>query len=174
MTGPLTKSRFKLALDCPTKLHYAKATNGYRNKNDGNEFLAALADGGHQVGALAKFRHHPDPYGAQITVDALDKEESIRQTKVRLQQPGRVVIAEAAIAYETYFVRVDKGRDFVEDFSNRRDICRGAAARHKAMTVGRPSIAKAARHGAKAACFSCRAQSAACRPSLCTFRRQHG
>lgn len=107
MTGPLTKSRFKLALDCPTKLHYAKATNGYRNKNDGNEFLAALADGGHQVGALAKFRYHPDPYGAQITVDALDKEESIRQTKVRLQQPGRVVIAEAAIAYETYFVRVD-------------------------------------------------------------------
>jgi hypothetical protein len=30
-----------------------------------------------------------------------------------------------------------KGKDFVEDFSNRRDICRGAAARHKAMTVGR-------------------------------------
>lgn len=107
MTAPLTKSRFKLALDCPTKLHYAKATNGYRNKNDGNEFLAALADGGHQVGALAKFRYHPDPYGAQITVDTLDKEESIRQTQARLQQPGRVVIAEAAIAYGTYFVRVD-------------------------------------------------------------------
>jgi hypothetical protein len=67
-----------------------------------------------------------------------------------------------------------KKKDFVEDFSNRRDNCRGAAARHKAMTVGRPSLAKAAQHGAKAARFSCRAQSAACRPSLCTFRRQHG
>ena len=67
-----------------------------------------------------------------------------------------------------------KGKDFVEDFSNRRDICRGAAARHKALTVRRLSLAKAARHGAKAACFSCRAQSAACRPLLCTFRRQHG
>lgn len=107
MTAPLTKSRFKLALDCPTKLHYAKVTNGYRNRNEGNEFLAALADGGHQVGALAKFRYHPDPYGAQITVETLDKEESIRETQARLQQQGRVVIAEAAIAYETYFVRVD-------------------------------------------------------------------
>lgn len=107
MPGPLTKSRFKLAIDCPTKLHYAKAANGYRNKNDGNEFLAALADGGHQVGALAKFRYHPDPYGAQISVDTLDKEEAIRQTRARLQQPGRVVIAEAAIAHESYFIRVD-------------------------------------------------------------------
>lgn len=107
MTAPLTKSRFKLALDCPTKLHYAKSANGYRNKNDGNEFLAALADGGHQVGALAKFLYHADPYGAQITVDTLDKDEAIRQTLARLQQPGRVVIAEAAIAFQTYFIRVD-------------------------------------------------------------------
>lgn len=107
MTAPLTKSRFKLAIECPTKLHYAKPANGYLNKNDGNEFLATLADGGHLVGALAKFRYHPDPYGAQITVDTLDKEDAIRQTLVRLQQPGRVVIAEAAIAFQTYFIRVD-------------------------------------------------------------------
>ena len=73
MSKPLTKSRFKLAVDCPTKLHYAKSENGYRNRNEGNDFLQALADGGHQVGALAKYFYHPDPYGAHITVDILDK-----------------------------------------------------------------------------------------------------
>jgi hypothetical protein len=104
---PLTKSRFKLAIECPTKLHYAKPENGYRNGNEGNEFLEALADGGHQVGALAKFRYHPDPYGANITIETLDKEEALRQTRERLQQPGRVVIAEAALAFGTYFVRAD-------------------------------------------------------------------
>lgn len=104
---PLTKSRFKLAIECPTKLHYAKPENGYRNRNEGDEFLEALADGGHQVGALAKFRYHPDPYGANITIETLDKEEALRQTRERLQQPGRVVIAEAALAFGTYFIRVD-------------------------------------------------------------------
>jgi hypothetical protein len=107
MVGPLTKSRFKLAIDCPTKLHYAKAENGYRNKNEDNDFLEALANGGHQVGALAKFRYHPDPYGAGITVDALVKDDAIRETQARLVAPGRVVIAEAALAFETYFIRVD-------------------------------------------------------------------
>ncbi|MCG2592991.1 DUF2779 domain-containing protein [Ramlibacter sp. XY19] len=107
MVGPLTKSRFKLAIDCPTKLHYAKSENGYRNQNEGNDFLEALADGGHQVGALAKFRYHPDPYGAGITVDTLVKDDAIRETQAKLAAPGRVVIAEAALAYETYFIRVD-------------------------------------------------------------------
>lgn len=107
MVGPLTKSRFKLAIECPTKLHYAKRENGYRNKNEDNDFLEALADGGHQVGALAKFRYHPDPYGAQITVDTLVKDDAVRETQAKLAAPGRVVIAEAALAYETYFIRVD-------------------------------------------------------------------
>lgn len=107
MVGPLTKSRFKLAIDCPTKLHYAKTENGYRNKNEDNDFLQALADGGHQVGALAKFRYHPDPFGAGITVETLVKEDAIQETQARLAAPGRVVIAEAALAYDTYFIRVD-------------------------------------------------------------------
>jgi hypothetical protein len=107
MARPLTKSRFKLAVECPTKLHYAKAENGYRNRNENNEFLEALADGGHQVGTLAKFRYHPDPYGAQITIDTLDKADALRLTQERLQQPGRVVIAEAALEYGTCFIQVD-------------------------------------------------------------------
>jgi hypothetical protein len=107
MPGPLTKSRFKLAIECPTKLHYAKRENGYRNRNENNEFLASLADGGHQVGSLAKFKYHPDPIRAGITIDTLDKEEALRRTRERLEQPGRVVIAEAALEYGSCFVRVD-------------------------------------------------------------------
>ena len=62
----LTKSRFKLALECPTKLYYANSKNGYFDKNKDNDFLQSLADGGNQVGELAKFKYHPDPVGAAI------------------------------------------------------------------------------------------------------------
>ena len=48
----LTKSRFKLALECPTKLYYTGKPE-YANTNNENEFLAMLADGGFQVGELA-------------------------------------------------------------------------------------------------------------------------
>ena len=47
----LTKSWFKLALECPTKLYYTGKPDCVDN-SAANNFLAALADGGHQVGAL--------------------------------------------------------------------------------------------------------------------------
>jgi Domain of unknown function(DUF2779) len=103
----LTKSRFKLALECPTKLYYANPRNGYFDKNRDNDFLQSLADGGNQVGELAKFKYHPDPVGSAITVEALDYEKALADTEAKLSQPGRVVIAEAALRYETFFVRVD-------------------------------------------------------------------
>ena len=45
----LTKSRFKLAVECPTKLYYTGKSE-YANTNNENEFLAMLADEGFQVG----------------------------------------------------------------------------------------------------------------------------
>lgn len=54
----LTKSRFKLALECPTKLYYT-GKDEYANTKHDNEFLAMLADGGFQVGELSKLRY-PD------------------------------------------------------------------------------------------------------------------
>jgi hypothetical protein len=63
MPEPLTKSRFKLAINCPTKLHYAKPANAYRNKNDGNEFLAALADGGATSVKKSAANAPPGPQG---------------------------------------------------------------------------------------------------------------
>lgn len=107
MAKPLTKSRFKLALECPTKLYYCEPDNGYRDKNDGDDFLAALADGGHQVGQLAKFKYHPEPVRKAITIAAAEYDQAVEQTRQHLAQPGRVVIAEAALRYYTYFIRVD-------------------------------------------------------------------
>ena len=56
----LTKSRFKLAVECPTKLFYSGKDKAYFDKNKGNDFLSALADGGNQVGELAKYKYHDD------------------------------------------------------------------------------------------------------------------
>lgn len=103
----LTKSRFKLALECPTKLFYTRHQGQYRNRNADNEFLRGLAEGGHQVGELAKFRYHPDPLGARITIDALDPDEAVAETQTRLERPGRHVIAEAALRADRFLIRVD-------------------------------------------------------------------
>ena len=103
----LTKSRFKLALECPVKLHYSVEANGYFDKNQNNDFLQALADGGNQVGELAKFKYHNDPLGQNITIEPLEYELALEQTKAKLSQPGRIVIAEAALLHAPFFVRVD-------------------------------------------------------------------
>ena len=58
----LTKSRFKLAVECPTKLFYTGKSE-YRNTSNEDEFLAMLADGGFQVGELAKLMY---PSGIEI------------------------------------------------------------------------------------------------------------
>ncbi len=51
----LTKSRFKLGLQCPTKLYYTGKPDVYADQNFDDPFLRSLADGGFQVGELAKF-----------------------------------------------------------------------------------------------------------------------
>ena len=51
--GYLTKSRFKLAVECPRKLYYSGKAE-YGNTKQEDTFLQALADGGFQVGELAR------------------------------------------------------------------------------------------------------------------------
>ncbi len=53
MTRYLTKSRFKIAVECPTKLFYTGKEAVYRNLKQEDTFLQALADGGFQVGKMA-------------------------------------------------------------------------------------------------------------------------
>ena len=59
----LTKSRFKIGISCPTKLYYEVHPNDFHNTDDGNEFMKALAEGGLQVGELAKLYY---PGGVEI------------------------------------------------------------------------------------------------------------
>ena len=96
----LTKSRFKLATECPTKLFYTGKAE-YPDQSAEDSFLAALAEGGFQVGELAKAYH---PGGHDI--EALDYKTAIEQTNALLEQDN-VTIFEAAIRYQNLFIRID-------------------------------------------------------------------
>jgi Domain of unknown function(DUF2779) len=96
----LTKSRFKLGQECPTKLFYTKK-KAYPDTKLDDSFLAALAEGGFQVGELAKYYH---PGGHDVTT--LDYEEAEKQTDALLQQ-DRVTIYEPAIRFDNLFIRID-------------------------------------------------------------------
>lgn len=97
----LTKSRFKLALECPTKLFYTGKSDLYPDRKREDEFLQALADGGFQVGELAKLMF---PGGIEITSRSHD--EQVAETE-RLLERDEVTLFEAAIRHGNLFARVD-------------------------------------------------------------------
>ncbi len=96
----LIKSRFKTAVECPKKLFYT-GKKEYRNTNNENSFLQSLADGGFQVGELAKCLY---PDGIEIT--AKGNEEALAETAKYLQQ-DKVILFEPAIAFNNLLVRID-------------------------------------------------------------------
>lgn len=96
----LTKSRFKLGTECPTKLFYTKK-NEYADHTLSNEFLQALAKGGIKVGDLAKC-YFPGGYD----IKTLDYDESLAETRLLMQQKN-VTIYEAAFRYNNLFIRAD-------------------------------------------------------------------
>lgn len=96
----LTKSRFKIALSCPTKLYYNDNPD-YENQKKEDKFLEALAEGGYQVGELAKYYY---PGGHDITDRGYDT--PLAKTNELLKQEN-VIIYEAAIRYNNCFIRVD-------------------------------------------------------------------
>ena len=96
----LTKTRFNLASECPTKLFYT-GKKEFTNKKNDDDFLLALAEGGFQVGELAKY-YHPGGY----SVDSLDINQAINKTK-KLLLNDKVIIYEAAFQFSHYLIRVD-------------------------------------------------------------------
>jgi len=96
----LTKSRYKLGCECPTKLYYTRKKE-FADQKQEDSFLQALADGGYQVGELAKYYI---PGG--IEVKSLDAEQALKETTELLKQE-EVVIYEAALKFQNLFVRVD-------------------------------------------------------------------
>lgn len=97
----LTKSRFKLGMECPAKLFYTAKESVYANQNLQDSFLASLAEGGFQVGELAKAYF---PGGHEV--ETLDYEAALAQTNELLKQDC-VVIYEAAIRFTNLFIRAD-------------------------------------------------------------------
>lgn len=96
----LTKSKFKLGYECPTKLFYFDNTE-YGNNNIDNSFLKSLAEGGFQVGELAKIYN---PGGTKIT--NRDKNIAERETEELLKR-DKVTIYEAAIKFQNLFIKAD-------------------------------------------------------------------
>lgn len=97
----LTKSRFKLAVECPTKLFYTSKKN-YRDLKQEDSFLQALADGGFQVGEFAKFLF---PNG--ILIKSKDNAEAEAMTLAYLAKSDEVILFEPAIRFNDLFIRVD-------------------------------------------------------------------
>lgn len=98
----LTKSRFKLGLECPNKLYYTRKKE-YANKKQEDPFLQALAQGGFQVEELARM-HYPN--GVLIEDNDGDYELLWQQTQVLLKQEN-VIIYEPAFLVDGLFIRVD-------------------------------------------------------------------
>lgn len=97
----LTKSRFKLAAECPTKLYYAGKEKIYKNTKSDDSFLAMLAEGGYQVGELAKLYW---PEGIEITSSNHNEAEALTFELLKREQ---VVLFEPAIRFGDLFARVD-------------------------------------------------------------------
>jgi hypothetical protein len=96
----LTKSLFKTATECPAKLYYS-GKDEFANTLDDNEFLQSLAEGGFQVGELAKLMFLG---GEQVTVSG--HAAQLEKTRDLLNRDDAVIF-EGALAHEKLFVRVD-------------------------------------------------------------------
>ncbi len=98
----LTKSKFKLAMECPTKLYYSSNPQ-YANKKSEDNFLIALAESGFQVGELAKYYYRDSN---PIDLHAMSDSEALIRTNDLLQNE-EAVIFEAAVQYQNLFLRAD-------------------------------------------------------------------
>ena len=96
---PLTKSRFKTALECPNKLFFTSKKE-YANNQNGDSFLVALANGGFQVEALARL-HYPN--GIFIDTESYEYDKAVQLTHEALQQEN-VVIYEAGFYFEGLYI----------------------------------------------------------------------
>ncbi|WP_312322509.1 DUF2779 domain-containing protein [Soonwooa sp.] len=102
MLKPLTKSRFKLGLECPNKLYYTSKFE-YANSKLEDPFLKALAQGGFQVEELARMSF---PKGLFVDADHHEYEKAVEFTSEEFAKENTTLF-EAAFAYENLFVRTD-------------------------------------------------------------------
>lgn len=127
MSRLFSKSTFKTALSCPWKLNYLNSDK-FDNSSADDPFLAALAEGGFQVGELAKVYEDvpskydldkPENLGADFLKRQAEAEEAgkgpliptnqdyLDRTKELLDSHDKINIAEAAFQWDHFFVRAD-------------------------------------------------------------------
>ncbi|MFN8431068.1 MAG: DUF2779 domain-containing protein [Spirosomataceae bacterium] len=100
----LTKSKFKLGLECPNKLFYTGKQN-YANQKSEDPFLLALAEGGFQVEEYARIHF---PGGVMIESDYSNYDYELYHEKTsKLLELENVIIYEAAFHFENLFIRTD-------------------------------------------------------------------
>jgi hypothetical protein len=101
MTAYLSKTDFKVARTCATKLYYKKLS--YPSVRDEDEYLQFLADGGYMVEAIAKLCY---PKGIEIGFDK-GAEESAAETLRLLRAHQSITLFEATLLSCKRLARVD-------------------------------------------------------------------
>jgi hypothetical protein len=109
----LSKSRFKLGLECPNKLYFSNNKETYHNIKKEDPFLQALVDGGFQVEEYARLQYLNGEL-IEEPKDRYDYQDLADKTAALLKQEN-VVIFEAAFYANNLFIRTDilvkKGND---------------------------------------------------------------
>lgn len=96
----LSKSDFKIASTCCKKLVYKKTS--FETKNDTNEYLEMLAQGGHIISKYAQLTY---PNGIEIKSETLD--DAIEETKKYLDRYDNIILFEATFSANGKVVRTD-------------------------------------------------------------------
>jgi hypothetical protein len=97
----LTKSKFLLAMECPTKLFYTGKPE-YADRRIEDTFLRELANGGFQVGALAR-RYFP----GGVTIETPNDETAAEVTAEYIAREDNITLFEAAFHFGKLLVRAD-------------------------------------------------------------------
>jgi hypothetical protein len=101
----LSKSRFKLGLECPNKIYFSNNSEVFENQKNEDTFLQALASGGFQIEEYARL-HFPEGILIDAPYASDNYAEFANKTKELLKQEN-VVIFEAAFLVNDLFIRTD-------------------------------------------------------------------
>ncbi|MBK6953826.1 MAG: DUF2779 domain-containing protein [Crocinitomicaceae bacterium] len=97
----LSKSDYKVARTCPTKLYYRKLK--FPTTMEGNEFMEMLAEGGYMVGKLATLLY---PGGIDLSNEG-SPEKSALKTAELIRSNENIIIYEASALFEDFLIRID-------------------------------------------------------------------
>jgi hypothetical protein len=131
----LSKSDFKVAQTCPTKLFYKK--NGYPSANEENEYLMMLADGGYMVEKIAKLLH---PEGKDMKYGGAH--EQAAQETLKALDADQVTLFEATLMSDGKLARVNilKKAGNIFDLIEVKAKSYDTEENDEAVDAGRPNL----------------------------------